>query len=128
MNDEDEDNLEPDWGKPSRAVIACAPGGTAIVVWHVGAHVRGSYEGVGSWDVDELGFEETFPIGISVWEGKLRGGNRYYTLDGVDYEDVTLRGNVRRPTDEEWAAIRLGQCPWNYVEWMRVVPREQGGP
>lgn len=105
-----------DWSKPSRAVIAYNAREFGIVLWYVGAHVATMIEQIGAHDIDELGFENEAPIGISVWEGKITGG-RYNSYAG-DYDDCYLTGTYRQPTGEEWLAIREGRCPWDADEWL----------
>lgn len=98
-----------DFNKPSLAVIA--DGGTphrsGCVLWTVGAHVRMEMEEGGLSALDDLGLEAP-DVGIWIWEGK-------YSWDSDGYSEP--RGKFRRPTEEEWQAIREGRCPWNDEDW-----------
>lgn len=117
IDDKFEGTADPrDWGKPSLAVIACTERKFGVVLWYVGAHVESMIEGIGGHDIEELGFEDEPPIGISVWEGRTVGG-RYNSYTG-DYDDAMLKGTYRAPTEDEWRAIREGRCPWNADEWL----------
>lgn len=119
--DLDKPNEDPrDWSKPSRAVIACAGSWRAIVLWYVGPHVESFIEQIGGRDVEELGFANEPPIGISVWEGTITGG-RYNSHTG-DYDDAELTGTYRAPSVEEWRWIRQGQCPWDPDAWLLRKP------
>jgi len=113
---------EPDWEKPSRAVIVYTDRKDGLVLWYVGPHVEMQIDAIGSRDIEDLGFELTdpqadFPLGLSVWEGTTTGGRRTY--EG-DYDDVYLTGTCRPLTDEEWAAIREGKNPWNPNDWVKA--------
>ncbi len=104
-----------DWSKPSRAIVARTKN-TAIVLWHVGPHIEEQINQTGTHDVDDLGFTEEPPEGISMWEGKMVGGT--YCPASGDYDDVDLKGSFRALTDDEWTAIREARCPWNENDWL----------
>lgn len=106
---------EYDWEKPSRAVIACRDG-YGVVLWWVGAHMTYEIkEGYGS-DLSDLGLDNA-PEGISVWEGIYVYSRSGY-WDEPDACDVDPSGSFREPTDEEWEAIRRGECPWDKADWL----------
>lgn len=103
-----------DWSKPSLAVIA-SDGNDGCVIFTVGPHVKFDIKesGLGN-KLSDLGLD-TAPAGISIWEGKTAGGGR--APEG-DYDDTYLVGTFRDPTDQEWWAIKRGECPWNETRWM----------
>ncbi len=108
-----EDEDPRNWGKASKAVVACTGNGHGAVLWTAGPHVQQMIDDC-SAALDELGLDDA-PEGISVWEGKLEGGRSGYYGDDYDCE---LRGAFRDPTEEEWSAIRRGECPWSDEDWM----------
>lgn len=103
-----------DRSKKTMAVIACSDDGRAVsVLWTVGGAIAMELE-EGGLGHNDLGLD-TEP-GIWVWEGVavwIPGG--YYTPDDGEME---LQGSFRKPTDEEWTAIRDGRCPWDWSLWM----------
>lgn len=122
-----------DWRKPNRAVVAFAASKSGLVLWFVGAHLEDAISLIGTRDVDHLGFELTegpatvtidrdghpfvdFPEGLCIWEGHTSGG--FYNAHTGDCDDCQLKGTCRRPTDNEWAAIREGRNPWDPNDWM----------
>ncbi len=109
-----------DFEKPTLAVIASADGnegsvGEGAVLWSVGPHIRMEEEEVGLHTLEELGLQPESG-GIWIWEGRgvWYDGPYEYPQDG---ENV-LEGTFRRPTDEEWEAIRRSECPWNDDDWL----------
>lgn len=111
-----DDPIDWNWSKPSLAVCA-SDGNNGWVPWHCGPHVEMQIDGL-SAQLQDLGLDDA-PKGISIWEGTLAGGERTY--EG-DYYDVYLKGTFRAPTDDEWAAIREGRCPWNSTDWELETP------
>lgn len=86
----------------SKAVVANNKQGHGLVLWYVGDVITS--------EIEEAGFcLDDAPEGISVWEGIgiWTPGPFEYPDDG----DFELVGEFRKPTDEEWAAIRAGECP-----------------
>jgi hypothetical protein len=65
-------------------------------------------------DLDLLGLDDA-PNGISIWEGGIKSVH-VHTPDCNEH-DSWLAGGFRDPTDEEWAAIRKNECPWNDDDW-----------
>lgn len=114
------------WGKPSLAVLA-SNGDDGCVLFTVGPHVLFDMKesGLGN-KLDDLGLSDA-PAGLSVWEGTTAGGGR--TFEG-DYDDTYLVGTFRPLTEEEWAAVKMGDCPWDNAPWMlspEPEPEEQCG-
>lgn len=106
-----------DYGKPSRAVIACY-GGTGIVICTVGGHVETLMRESGSRMLDSLGLDDA-PDGITVWEGAfLPGSGRPSPITG-EHDDLELAGAFRDPTPEEWEAITEKRTPWDRAEWVK---------
>lgn len=105
-----------EYDKPSRAVVAMGEH-DGVVLWHIGAHIHDEIQNVGS-KLSDLGLDDA-PQGISVWEG-VWVGHETHTFDGTEYESHPS-GKFREPTDEEWAAIRKGDCPWETIEWLQAL-------
>lgn len=111
---------KPSWGnydfsKPSLAVVALGEDGQELpcLLWTVGAHVRMEIEEAGL-TFGELGLEPDEP-GIWIWEGV-----GVWSPGGYECPDdgsIELVGKFRKPTDEEWTAIRCGCCPWDDEQW-----------
>lgn len=102
-----------DWSKPSLAVIASDGNGYGCVIFTVGAHVEFELKEGGLRDLGDLGLDDA-PRGISIWEGK--------TESHRDYEgdvDTWLKGTFREPTEQEWASISRGGCPWDWRAWFK---------
>lgn len=113
-----DDECGYDFDKPSRAVVANDSGGKGLVLWYVGGHLNLEISEAGMGPhLDELGLDDA-PDGISVWEGiyTYKGSSRYGLDEGAE---SSPKGSFRPPTDEEWAHIRLGQCPWNVHDWLK---------
>lgn len=102
-----------DWSKPSLAVVVS--NGTKISVpWTVGVHVQFDLVEHGLY-FEDLGLDPP-DAGIWIWEGK--------TVAEQSYEgehDAYLDGTFRAPTDEEWAAIKRGVCPWDDSLWLKPL-------
>ena len=112
------ENEDPrDWSKPSRAVVACDGDGNGCLLFFVGAHIESLRDEVGS-RLDDLGLDDA-PLGLSIWEGVMRGGERYSTPDGTDYADTYLEGKFRELTAEEWKAVMFKYAPWDSTLWLR---------
>lgn len=105
------------WEKDSLAVVVRGKDGCAVIC-HVGGHVAEQIDAIGS-NTDEI-FEDEPPLGISIFKGRLHGGQKIYSPNGDDYADVYLRGMFRSPTPGEFVKIAEGECPWDPNEW--VVP------
>lgn len=84
------------------------------MLWTVGAYLRFEMEEAGLCRLGELGLDDA-PRGISIWEGKYvwQSGGWECPQDG----SMHPKGTFRAPTDEEWAAIREGRCPWDEVKY-----------
>ena len=102
------------WKKPSKAVIAFSDY-HGCVLWTAGPHLDSFITEGGSCDLsfNDLGLDP--PEGISVWEGVIET-EHIHTQDINEY-DSRLVGSFREPTDDEWAAIRRGKCPWDESDW-----------
>lgn len=112
MTQSPEEILEPNWDKPSLAVIVNFDQ-PMLATW-AGPHVKQLVDEVGSRAWDEL-CQSNAPPGISIWEGVMVGGG--FRADG-EYDDVYLSvGKYRQPTAEELASIVAGKCPWNDEDW-----------
>jgi hypothetical protein len=97
----------------SKAVIAANHKGFGCVVWYVGPGLINEIEEAGLQELGDLGLDDA-PEGISVWEG-------IYVWSRGPYEcpedgDSAPVGAFRRPSDEEWIAIREGRNPWLGLE------------
>lgn len=57
------------------------------------------------WSLYDLGFDELDNVknGINVWEGYLDEGAK---------GDFKVRGKIRELTEDEWACVKAGLCPW----------------
>lgn len=101
-------NYDPE--KKCLAVIAESPLGTGIVLWTVGGDVVEKINELGNNTFDLALVPPSY--GVWVWEGK-------YVLadDETETDEFGPLGEFRRPTEEEWIAIREGRCPWNDEEW-----------
>jgi hypothetical protein len=99
---------------PSKAVVAADDDEHGVILWDVGTHVPILREGCGR-AAEDLGLLPP-SAGIWVWEGETRWipGGFECPQDG----EIEADGNFRPPTDEEWAAIRKGECPWDFREWL----------
>jgi hypothetical protein len=88
----------------SRAVIASAQG-FGVLLWYGGTALDTLTEQYGlelyTLDLDGA------PDGISIWEGTY--SSKCHAETG-EY-NLTQSGVFRRPTEQEWADIREGQCP-----------------
>lgn len=100
-----------DWNKASRAVVA--KGHIGCLLWYVGGHISFEIEEVGLYYLDLLGLDSA-PPGISIWEGIYEPETDYFG-DTITHPN----GEFRPPTEEEWEAIRKGNCPWNPSEWKK---------
>ena len=108
---EDEpDYVGPDWSKDSLAVLA-SDGDDGWVLFHVGAHLEQDISDVGSRRLEDLGL--TCPASVWIWKGRMCSSTTYW-----GEVETWLEGDTRAPTDEEWAAIRAGDCPWNPDDWL----------
>jgi len=100
-----------DWTKPSLAVVAMGEHG-GCVLWTVGPHVEFDITETGlGCGLDDLGIEPK-DEGIFIWEGKTKSSRSY---EGE--HDSWLEGEFRSPTEDEWAAIRRGENPWDPAQW-----------
>jgi hypothetical protein len=104
-----------DFSKPSRAVVAAGSLQSALL-WHVGGWLAAEVEAVGE-HAEDLGLDDRNVPGVWVWEGK------YAALDREG--NTQPEGEWRAPTDDEWAAIRAGLCPWNDEDWKLPAKKEE---
>ena len=111
---------EPIWGKPSCCVVIW-DGKRGGVTWPCGEDVNRQISELGTSSVDDL-FDKDPPLGISVWEGHMAGGQVRHTMDGTDYEDVYLVGKFRLMTSDEMVDFHAGRCPWNPDDWYVPEP------
>lgn len=93
----------------SCAVVAVGLGGEVVLLDHFGPAIDWHVEAYGSL-AEELGLDFDEEPGIYVWEGGM-GSVKIETIDGTDW-DHKVSGGLRAPTDQEWEAIRKGECPW----------------
>lgn len=113
----DEPECEPNWGKPSLAVIASDGKGNGCVMHYVGAHLDQWRNDVGG-SLKDLTLDDA-PAGISIWEGKVR-----VTRSWEGEYDGELEGEFREPTPEEWDHINADECPWDVAEWFLPAPEK----
>lgn len=119
------DEEEPFWSDQecrdylSAAVIAVGPDGDSVLLHNFGPAIDW-HTGEFSHSTEELGLDGMEEPGIWVWVGDM-GSERHETIDGVDYDHVVI-GEWREPTDEEWEAIRAGECPWT----KETLPKRKG--
>ena len=106
------------WDKGSKAVVACDGAGNGVVIWAVGGPLLFEMQEEGLYALEDLGLGDAIE-GISIWEGTYEPGNV-----SVEYEEhfqSKAVGTFRLPTNEEWAAIKKNQCPWNDADFLRSV-------
>ena len=108
-----------DFSKDSKAVIAFRKdwiftNGTGIVLWAVGGHIRMEMEEY-CVDFGDLGLKNPERDGIWIWKGRSVAypGSYEHPDDG----GIELVGSYYLPTNDEWMAIRRGECPWNDEDW-----------
>jgi len=114
-----EEGTSPPWGgydfsKNSLAVVAANDKEDGAVVWVVGGHLRMEMEEAGLTSLEDLGIGPP-SAGIWIWEGRYvwRRGGWEHPEDG----EMDPVGTHRLPTEEEWAAIKKGECPWDDKDW-----------
>lgn len=111
----DEVNRDFDWSKPSKGVIANGAHG-GCVLFFAGPHLYSMVSDAGISDLDLLGLDDA-PEGISIWEGGIK--SVHINTPDCNEHDSWLDGSFRDPTDEEWAAIRRNECPWDEDAWLK---------
>ena len=105
------DAAKPDeWDYAASLAVIAANKGAGVVLWTVGPHVQRELD-VDRNELSSLGLDDA-PDGISIWVG-------WYIGNG-EGEDMIMepKGSFRPPTEDEWAAIIEGRCPWT------VQPKE----
>lgn len=105
-----ESGWEPDWSKPSRAVIASDGDGNGVILWHMGA-LSHEVEQIRSESLGDYGFDDC-PQGIHVWEGIHEEKTKPADFTGSNETLMVPKGDYRSPSDEEWQALREHRCPW----------------
>lgn len=95
-------------GVKSRALVA-SDGRGIICLAKIGPHLDYWLDEVG--ETEQITFEGA-PVGITIWEGKIRS---WRTYDG-DY-DCELEGDFRPLTEEEWEDYRTNGEAWDSSEW-----------
>ena len=89
------------------AVVAGAPDGRGLVLWHSGTEEWEEMLRENKYSTVDLdGMPDEVPEGIHVWTGGVTG------YDGWDGPDYWFVGCLREPTDSEWAYIKEGTTPW----------------
>jgi len=96
----------------SKAVIAKDSTYNGIVIWYTGRDLEYMIDSFGCM-LHEICLDDA-PHGISIWEG-------YYVIipirsagDDTDCDiEPDPKGAFRKPTEEEWVAIRAGKSPWS---------------
>ena len=111
---------EPRDREPSRALIA-ASNGDGVILWFDGPDIDSVIRETGTARLDDVGLDDA-PDGISVWEGRGHAWETH-TPDAHEY-DFELLGAFRAPSDDEWAALRKGECPWSCGS---AIVKAQGG-
>lgn len=102
------------FNKPSLAVIV-SNGNNGMVIWWVGGHLWAEVVEAGLFHTTDLGLEEP-SAGVWIWEGVYKVGRGSYEHP---YDvDTWPEGKWRKPTDEEWLAIKEGRNPWDDKDWM----------
>ena len=107
-----EPHREPDWSKPSVALLACSGTKHGVVLYYHGPHIDFEIDGVGLSGAFESMGGHYQDGGLWVWEGTMH--------TSVSYEgehDTELVGSLRAPTAEEWEHIDDGDDPWEEDDW-----------
>ena len=105
------------WNGPSFAVVANDDLGSGCVLWTGGPHVRFEIEEGGSHTLADLGLDNA-PVGISIWEGIYVWWPGGY--ESPDDGGSKPAGIFRKPTENEWKAIKQGVSPWDEtIMWGR---------
>lgn len=102
----------------SCAVIATDGNGNDVLLHAFGPAIDWHIDQVGDDPVD-LGLDGHPEAGVWVWEGSM-GAVRCFSLDYGEDWDHEATGDFRAPTEEEWARIKEGECPWdreNLPKW-----------
>lgn len=94
----------------SCAVIASDGEGNDVLLQAMGPAIDWHIEQYGT-DCADLGLGGPEP-GIWVWEGTMGAVRIQSIVYGEDW-DHEATGDYRRPTKEEWEAIKQEECPWN---------------
>lgn len=105
---------------PSKVMVAYGEYEKGAVMWAVGHHISMEMDDSGLTDPEDLGLEPDEP-GIWVWEGiyvYVPGYVDGYEAPGEGYMEP--KGTWRLPTDQEWEALRNGECPWDPKEWLKT--------
>ncbi len=113
-----------DFSKPSLAVVVVNDACEGAVFWPVGGHLLYEILEAGISSLEELGLEPPEP-GIWVWEGKYiwEDGPYECPLEG----EMAPSGKFRKPTNEEWEAIKDGRSPWKDDDWL-LTPKGEESP
>lgn len=118
-NLEDFEKVSPrvvgEWDREKKSLAVVASNGShGAVIWYVGFSISMEVEEAGLDTLCDLGLDDA-PVGISIWEGTYvwSPGPFEHPNDG----DMWPSGSFRDPTDDEWQAIRKGECPWNPDDW-----------
>lgn len=100
-----------DFNKKSLAVVVTDGDDNGCVMWTVGGDIRMLIDDDCLRTLEDFGL---YPpsVGIWIWEGSY-----IFTHDEEGSGDAELIGKFRSPSEEEWAAIKRGECPWNDEEW-----------
>lgn len=86
--------------------------GNGVILACDGPGIEADIEAVGIGHLDDHGLDNA-PDGLSIWEGKLTGGQVGNGYDGYDYE-TELVGSFRALTEREWALLRDTGTPWEF--------------
>jgi hypothetical protein len=97
-------------GDPTnRAIVCCDGHGHGCVLHYVGAALSCEIEESGFRDLRDLGFSDA-DHGLWVWEGAGRWVPGGYECP--EEGELVFEGKFRELTEDEWTAVKAGECPW----------------
>ena len=106
--------------EPQKALVSFYNDKKAAFVYVSGRSLKCDIDEGGLYDPDDLGFLDTRSPdhGLWVWEGTVTFHGRDHN---GEYDDPTYEGTWRKPTANEWAAIKKNMNPfevWATPAWV----------